>query len=58
MITSPSNQPGEARWITTSELNGKMISVIWTYRGSIIRIITVRRARKNEERKFYKSVAC
>ncbi len=33
VITSPSNQPGEARWITTSELNGKMISVIRTYRG-------------------------
>ncbi len=58
VINSPSNQQGEARWKTTGRLKGEMFSVVWTYRGKKIRIITFRRAWTDEERKYNHSESC
>ncbi len=47
-VHAPSNRPGEERWIAISQLSGLMISVVYTVRDDKIRIVTARRARKNE----------
>ena len=44
---------GEERFIMSSFLNEKCWSVIFTIREGKIRIISVRRCRKNEKRKAY-----
>ena len=48
----PSRFKGEERWITLGELNGIMILVVWTWRDPKIRIISARRLRENEKRKY------
>ena len=53
-VHAPSKQPGEERWITTGRLNGLIVSVVWTHRDGRIRIITARRAWKNEQREYHK----
>ena len=50
-----SGHAGEERWIATSKLSGRMISVVYTLRDDKIRIITARRARKNEQREYYEN---
>ena len=42
----------ETRQIALGPLAGKMIAIVFTMRGDVIRIITVRRARKNEEEHY------
>ena len=44
---------GEYRSATLGKIGNKYYVAIWTKRGAKIRLITVRRARKNEE-KIYK----
>ncbi|MGL4634898.1 MAG: BrnT family toxin [Beijerinckiaceae bacterium] len=48
-----SDQNNEERWLTIGELEGRCIAVVFTRRDETIRIITARRARKNEERAYY-----
>lgn len=50
-----SNHPDEERWIATSKLSGQMVSVVYTFRGDAVRIITARQARKNEQRNYNKN---
>jgi uncharacterized protein len=40
---------GEERIITIGTLNDEIIVVVWTYRGKIRRIISMRKARDNEK---------
>ena len=40
---------GEARQLTIGMLNGKLYTVVTTTRGGAIRIISVRRSRRDEE---------
>jgi uncharacterized DUF497 family protein len=47
-----SDRHNEERWIATGELEGRIVSVVFTRRGSALRIISARRARKNEERSY------
>ena len=42
----------EERWVTVAELNGRLVAVVWTKREEAIRIITMRRARRAEERGY------
>lgn len=44
----PVQTEGEARLLTLARLNGGIWAAIWTTRGENIRIISVRRARKDE----------
>lgn len=52
-IEEPSDQKGEGRWKTTGMIGGKHWTIIYTRRGERVRIISVRRARKNERRAYH-----
>ncbi|GHT43685.1 toxin [Bacteroidia bacterium] len=39
-------------WIATADIGGRIYTAVITYRGSAIRIISVRRAHKNEEKRY------
>lgn len=51
VITAPSVQVDEERFITTGEVNGRFVTSIWTWRGDVVRIISIRRARDEEEKR-------
>ncbi|MDP9354285.1 MAG: BrnT family toxin [Chloroflexota bacterium] len=36
--------------MTTGELDGRFSTVVWTWRGEVIRLISARRARDAEQR--------
>jgi uncharacterized protein len=48
-----SDRNAEARWLAIGETEGRVITVVFTRRGDALRIISARRARKNEERAYY-----
>jgi uncharacterized DUF497 family protein len=50
-------EPGEDRWQTTAAVEGRLITVIWTWRGERCRIISARRARDGEERIYRQTYA-
>jgi uncharacterized DUF497 family protein len=52
ICTAPSPRGGEERWISIGELQGEMIAVVWTRRGAAIRVITMRKARDEEKRRY------
>ena len=54
MITVQSNYIGEVRFLTRSELNEELCTVVWTRRGTSVRFISARRARNAEERAYRK----
>jgi hypothetical protein len=55
LLTAPSIREGEERWISIGALEGRLVAVVWTWRGAAIRIVTMRRAR-NEEAKRYRAL--
>jgi uncharacterized DUF497 family protein len=52
ICTAPSPREDEQRWISIGELDGEMIAIVWTWRGATIRIITMRKARDEEKRRY------
>jgi uncharacterized protein len=50
--TTPSPRDGEPRWVSVGILNERLIALVWTKRDHMIRIITMRRARRVEERRY------
>jgi uncharacterized protein len=51
-IHQPSPRDDEERRKTTAEIEGAFFTVIWTWRGEVIRVITMRRAHEQEIRKY------
>ena len=51
-VVLQSNRNREERWIAVGEIESELFAVIFTYRNGEIRIISARRARKNEERTY------
>jgi len=51
-FTYPSGRGDEERNVTVAERGGKLFAVVWTVREKRIRIVTARRARDGEERKY------
>ncbi|MGB8684642.1 MAG: BrnT family toxin [Candidatus Binatus sp.] len=49
----PSPRHGEERFVTVGWLAGKFFAVVWTERSKAIRLISFRRARDAEERKYF-----
>lgn len=47
-----SDRNDEERWIAIGTLADRLITVVFTRRAEVIRIISARRARKNEERAY------
>lgn len=52
LLTVLSPRGSEDRWFSIGEINGRFITVVWTWRDDAIRIITMRRARNEEKRKY------
>jgi uncharacterized protein len=49
IVTAPSPREAEERYITTGEIDGRFFTAVWTWRGDAIRLISMRRARNEEE---------
>jgi uncharacterized DUF497 family protein len=47
-----SDRNNEERWIAIGSLENRLITVVFTRRADVVRIISARRARKNEEREY------
>jgi uncharacterized DUF497 family protein len=47
-----SDRNNEERWITVGLSENRLIAVVFTRQADVIRIISARRARKNEEREY------
>jgi uncharacterized protein len=52
IILHRSDRKNEERWIAIGSLEDRLITVVFTRREDVIRIISARRARKNEEREY------
>jgi len=52
LLTLPSPQRSEERWLSIGELEGRLIAVVWTWRSEAVRIITMRRARDEEQKRY------
>lgn len=48
MLEAPANTEDEPRFLSIGKIEGKHWTAIWTPRGEAVRIISVRRARKEE----------
>lgn len=51
-IHQPTPRNGEERWKTTARMQGGFFTIVWTWRGETIRVISMRRAHEQEIRKF------
>ena len=51
-LTETNSRFGDTRDVTTGELNGRFYTVVWTKRGDVVRLISARRARDEEERAY------
>ena len=52
VVTRESPRMSEERWRTTGMLDGRVVTVIWTWRGLSVRLISARRARREEQREY------
>ena len=52
VFTYPSPRHGEERFVTVGQLTNRFFAVVWTGRAESIRLISFRRARDAEERKY------
>ncbi len=57
VLTLPSHQREESRWMAIGHLGGIVLTLVYVIRGDCYRIITARRAHKDERRKYYAHVA-
>jgi uncharacterized DUF497 family protein len=48
----PSERRGEDRWVTVGLLEGREVALVWTARGDAMRLISFRRARREERRQY------
>lgn len=51
-IVATSIRGDEVRFVTTGTVDQRIISVVWTERGDVTRIISARSARRGERRKY------
>jgi uncharacterized DUF497 family protein len=54
-IDAPSKFEGETRWLRTGIVDGAFVTVVWTTRNDRIRLISFRRARREERRTYLDS---
>jgi uncharacterized DUF497 family protein len=47
-----SDRNNEERWVAVGSLENRLIAVVFTRRADVVRIISARRAWKNEEREY------
>ena len=51
-IHQPTPRDSEERWKTTAKIEGTYFTVVWTWRGETVRVISMRRAHAQEIRKY------
>jgi len=51
-LTVPSPRGDEERFLSLVPIEGKLFAVIWIWRGEAIRLVTARRARDGEEKRY------
>ena len=56
-LTERSDRKDERRWLAIGRLEGRLITVIYTRRSERIRIISARRARDDERRRYHQNIA-
>ena len=56
VLTVPSARRGESRWLAVGLVDGIEMTVIYTVRDGGCRVITARRARRNERQNYYQYV--
>ena len=52
LLTVPTQRDDEERFLSIGAIEAKFFAVIWTWREGAIRIITARRARDGEEKRY------
>jgi len=52
LLTVPVVRDDEDRIVSSGPMEGKLFAVIWTWREGTVRIITTRRARDADERRY------
>jgi len=52
VVISRSRHPGEERLLTTGIVDNAFVTVVWTRRYGLVRIISARRARDGERRDY------
>ena len=52
LLTVPTPRDEEDRFLSVGLIEGKFFAVVWTWRDSAVRIITARRARDEEEKRY------
>ena len=52
VLTLPTYGESEERYITIGPVEGKLFAIVWTKRDGGVRIITARRARTGEEKRY------
>ena len=57
VLTERSDRKGEKRWIAVGRLKGRLVTVVYTRRSGTTRIISARRARENERKRYRQNVA-
>lgn len=50
--TYRSPRPGEARWVTVGSVEARLIALVWTSREDAVRLISARRARREEKKRY------
>lgn len=48
---------GEQRFVTLGFLQGRIVAVTYTDRGDVVRLISIRRATKYEQRTYYSEIS-
>lgn len=46
----------EQRWITLGNIDGRVFAVAYTPRGTVIRLISARKANPREQRQYYETL--
>jgi uncharacterized protein len=52
ILTVPSPRGGEERFLSVGLIEGRMFAAVWMWRNDVIRLITARRARDEEEKRY------
>jgi uncharacterized DUF497 family protein len=52
LLTVPTPRDQEERFLSIGPMEGKFFAAVWTWRDGTIRIITARRARDEEEKRY------
>jgi uncharacterized DUF497 family protein len=53
LLARRSDRTGEERWLALGSLEGAVIAFVYTKRGDTIRLISARRANRNERKRYF-----